>query len=120
MSTTGDQELIAIAAGADLSSGCQYKVIDVGGTISAANSAALGILKNKPKLGESATIVYAGHAKVYAGAAITAGNRLKTTTSGYVVAVASGDGACGKAIKAANSGSLVEGIFDFAGAATTY
>jgi len=116
MSAEGDKELCSVTAGADLSSGCQYKVIAVGGTIAAANDAALGILQNKPKSGESATVCYAGHGKAYAGGAITAG---KTTTSGYVVAVASGDGSCGKALKTATSGSLVEGIFDFSNAGTT-
>jgi len=120
MSVQGDQEVVGILAGADLSSGCQFKVIDVAGTISAANSAALGILLNKPQLNEEAAVCYAGHSKAYAGGAITKGARLKVTTSGYVVVVASGDGACGKSLAAANSGSIVEGIFDFAGAATTY
>lgn len=119
MSTSGEVKQVAIVAAADLSA-AQYKVIDVAGTISAANSAALGVLQNKPKSGESAAVAYAGHLKAYAGGAITAGARMKVTTSGWLVVVASGDGAVGKALKAASSGALVEFIGDFAGAATTY
>lgn len=120
MSASGATEMVAITAGADLSSGCQFKVVDVAGTISAANSAALGVLQNKPKLGEGASVAYSGHMKAYAGGTITKGARIKVTTSGFLVVVASGDGAVGKAMAAANSGSLVEILANFASAATTY
>lgn len=116
---SGDQEVVAIVAGADLRT-MQYKVIDVAGTISAANSAALGVLLNKPNTNEGASVAYAGHMKAYAGGTITKGARLKVTTSGFLVVVASGDGACGKSLSAANSGSLVDFIGDFGPAATTY
>jgi Uncharacterized conserved protein (DUF2190) len=119
MSASGDSQKIAVSAGADLSA-AQYKVIDVAGTISAANSAALGVLQNKPKSGEDASVAVLGHMKAYAGGTITKGARLKVTTSGWLVVVASGDGTCGKSLQAANSGSLVEFIGDFISASTTY
>jgi len=119
MSASGDNEVVAIVAGADLRA-AQYKVVAVDGTIAAANTAAIGILQNKPNTGEGATVAYQGHAKGVAAAAISAGARLKVTTSGYLTTVASGDGACGKALVAASSGSTVEGLFDFVSAATTY
>lgn len=118
MSTSGDKELIQIVAGADLRT-MQYKAIAIGGTIAAANDAAVGLLQNKPNTGEGAALAYAGHMKGVAGAALTAGNRVKVTTSGYLAVVASGDGACGKVITTCTSGSTVEIIADFTNAATT-
>lgn len=100
--------------------GCQYKALDVAGVIAANCTNAVGLLQNKPRANEDATVLVFGPGKGVAGAAITAGARLKVTTSGYLIAVASGDGACGKAIAAAASGATVEGLFDFIGAATTY
>lgn len=119
MSASGNIEVVGIAAGADLR-GAQYKAIAVAGTVAAANSAALGILQNKPNTGEGASIAVAGHMKGVAAAAVTAGARLKVTTSGYLTTVASGDGSCGKALVAASSGSTVEFVGNFALAATTY
>jgi hypothetical protein len=119
MSANGVSEKVAIPAAADLSA-AQYKIVDVAGTISAANSAALGVLYNKPKSGEGATVAVSGHMKAYAGGTITKGARLKVTTSGFLVVVASGDGTCGKSMAAANSGSLVEFVGNFALASTTY
>lgn len=119
MSALGETKTISVAAGANLSA-CQHKVIAVAGTVAAANDLALGVLQNKPQSGEGAALAYAGHMKAYVGGTVTAGLRLKVTTSGWLVAVASGDGAVGKAIKAASSGSLCEIVADFANAATTY
>lgn len=118
MSTSGDKEMVSIVAGADLRA-AQYKAVAVGGTIAAANDAAIGILQNKPNTGEGAAVAFAGHMKGVAGAALTAGNRVKVTTSGYLAAVASGDGACGKVLTTCTSGSTVEIIADFTNAATT-
>lgn len=120
MATEGMSQKLSIVAGADLRTGAQYKAIAVGGTIAAASTAAIGILQNKPNTGEHASLAWHGHMKAYTGGAVTAGARVKVTTSGYIVVVASGDGAVGKAITAAASGALCEIIADFAGAATTY
>jgi len=105
MATSGDNRTISLVAGADLSSGAQFKVVAVGGTIAAANTAAIGILQNRPKTGEGASVVYDGHAKAYVGGAVSAGGALKVTTSGFLTAVASGDGAVAKAITAAVIGA---------------
>lgn len=123
MANDGRAQFIQIRAGADLNTGdgmgAQYKAVVVGGTI-AANNSAIGLLYNKPKNNEDAQVLWHGHGKGVAGGAITAGARIKVTTSGYLIAVSSGDGAVGKALTAAASGATVEGLFDFAGAATTY
>lgn len=118
-STPGGALLYQIQAGADLNTdagtGTQYKAVVVAGTIAADNTA-LGLLQNKPKNGEDAAVLYLGPGKGVAGAAITAGARIKVTTSGYLIAVASGDGSCGKAIATAVSGGVFEGLFNFIGA----
>lgn len=123
MSTTGKGLYLQLRAGADLNTGggtgTQYKAISVGGTIAADNTA-MGLLQNKPKNNEDASILYLGHGKGVAGVALTAGARVKVTTSGYLTTINSGDGSCGKVITAAASGAAVEGLFDFIGAAITY
>lgn len=123
MANDGRAKFIQVTAGADLNTGdgtgAQYKAVVIGGTI-AANNSAIGLLYGKPKSGEDAQVLYEGHGKGVAGAAIAAGARMKVTTSGYLITVASGDGACGKALTAAASGAAVEGIFNFPAAAITY
>jgi len=74
MSTSGDKEIIAIAAGADLSA-FQYKIVAVDGTLAATNAVALGVLLNKPKSGESASVAYSGHMKAYVGGGFCRGGR---------------------------------------------
>lgn len=121
MSSSGKPETIQVTAGADLSGAASlYKAIAVGGTIAAANNATIGLLQNKPKSGEDATLGYKGHMKGVAGAAITAGLNLKVTTSGFLIVVVSADGSCGKALSTAASGATVEGLFDFSMARTSF
>lgn len=117
MSVQGESTDITIVAGADLRTSKLYKAVAVAGTIAEANDAAIGLLQNKPNTGEGAQVRTFGKMKGYAAAAITKGARVKVTTSGYLTAVASGDGACGKALEAANSGDLFTlfGVFGAAG-----
>ena len=111
---------LTVAAGADLSGAASmYKAVAVGGTIASTNQNALGLLQNKPKTGEGATLGYFGEMKAYAGAAITAGNRLMITTSGFVILGTSGTLPIGKALETANSGDLFRGIFNFCQGLTT-
>lgn len=102
----------AVDAGADLSAS-QYKAIAVGGTIAATSTAAMGILQNKPESGEDATLAMLGISKFRAGGAVTAGGAVAVTTSGWLVACASGDLAVGKSFEAVTSGSVGEGMFNF-------
>ncbi len=116
MATEGQSNTFTAKAEADVSMH-QHKAVNVAGGVAAANAAAAGILLNKPKLGEHATIAYSGHMKAYVGGTITAGNRLKVTSSGFLVVALSSEGSCGKAISACASGSICEFIADFANAA---
>ena len=123
MAGSGKFDAIQILAGADLNTGggtgAQFKAIAVGGTIAANNSLTIGLLQNKPKSGEDATVGYFGHMKGTAGGTITAGGLVKVTTSGYLLAVTSLDVPCGQAIAAAASGATVEGLFNFIGLRST-
>lgn len=123
MAGSGRFMSLQLTAGADLNAaggtGAQFKAIAVGGTIAANNSLTMGLLQNKPKNGEDATVGYFGHMKGTAGGTITAGGLVKVTTSGYLLAVTSNDIACGQAITAAASGATVEGLFNFIGLRTT-
>ena len=111
----GKFDTISLDAGADLSA-AQHKAIAVGGTIAATSTAAMGLLQNKPAAsGRHATVAYLGHMKAYAGAAISAGANVQVTTSGFIITSTSLGNSVGKAITAANSGDLFDGIFNFVG-----
>lgn len=113
----GGARFIQIDAGADLSTGggtgAQYKALAVGGTIAPSGTTAIGLLQNKPKSGEGATVLYDGPGKGVAGAAIAAGARLIVTTSGYLITAVGAVIPCGRALAACASGATVEGLFDF-------
>lgn len=112
----GAPKIIQVTAGQDLNTGggvgAQYKAIAIGGTIAAA-ATAIGLLQNKPKIGEDASLAYYGHMKGVAGAAITAGARLMVTTSGYIITATGAVIPCGRALATCASGASVEGLFDF-------
>lgn len=111
MSQDGRKFNIQLDAGADLR-GLQYYAIDVDGDISA-NNGAIGILQNKPNSGEDASICFLGNAKAKAGGTITAGARVRVTTSGFFVACGSNEFGVGKALEAVGSGGVFEGLFNF-------
>jgi len=121
MSASGDKDTIAIAATVDMST-FQYKIAAIDGTLAATNAVACGVLLNKPKSGEAASIAFSGHMKAYVGGgSIAAGDQLAVTTSGYLIKnVTSTSGIVGRAIKAATSGSLCEFIGDFSTARNSY
>lgn len=114
---------VTIEATEDLSaSGMQYKVCDIAGTIAAESDDAIGVIYNKPQSGENITVGVLGKLKGVAGAAISAGARLTTTTSGFLIAIDSGDGVtCGKNLNAAvASGDTFTFIGNFINADTLY
>ena len=111
------QECIPVVAGADLNTDDhQYHVVAVAGTIAPSPVTAGGLLQNKPKSGEDASLCYAGRSRFRAGGAVTAGARLTSTASGWVTAVVSGGASemIGTALGAVSSGGIGEGIFNFA------
>ena len=110
-------ESVAVDAGADLSgSASQYKAVSVSGVIAANNTASLGILQNKPRSGEDATVGIAGRSRYVAGAAVTLGDRLMVTTSGFIIEANTVSFGIGTALGAVSSGGIGAGYFNFAGA----
>lgn len=100
----------------------QHYFVDIAGsnvrkiTVSAAD-AGTGVLLNKPKAGEHATVMIRGQGKVHAGAAVTAGALIVSAGSGFAVPytagvqVGSGDTLTektilGRAVTGAASGSV--------------
>ena len=120
MANQGRFNSIQVVAGADLNTGdgtgAQYKAIAVTGLIAATGTTAIGLLQNKPKSGEDAEVGYEGHMKGVAGAAVVAGARLISTTSGYLITAVGAVIPCGRALAAASSGATVEGLFNFSNA----
>lgn len=82
-----------LPAGADLSA-TPYVFLDVnasGLTVAAAAAGrTIGVLGNKPKAGESATIVQTGIVQVTASAAITAGSAVQAAAGGQAVVFSAG------------------------------
>ena len=107
-------ESITKVAGEDLSSAPQFIAVNLTDGKAAANAiAAGGILQNKPKSGEHATVFYSGESEFRAGGTITAGQRLTVAASGWLTTPTSGGFSVGKAIDACASGSIGRGLFNF-------
>lgn len=118
--TSNPNHAIALRAAQDLSA-LQYRVIELDGTLSQNSNTAIGILQNKPQNGEDATVSYLGHFKARVGGAVVLGSRLTVAASGWLAVITSGDGVqVGRAMAVANSGGIVEGLFNFISANTTY
>lgn len=92
----------------------QYHAVIIGGTIAPAGSTACGILQNRPKVGEDGTVVFNGRSRYRAGAAVTAGALVSVAASGWFTTAVSGGYAVGRATQTVTSGSIGEGIFNFA------
>ncbi len=111
----GKYETITIQAGADLSAAQHFAVV-VAGTIAADSLTAVGLIQNKPDAsGKQTTVGYSGLMKGNAGAAITKGNKVMVTTSGWLITATSAGNVVGRALLAANSGDLFPGLFNFIG-----
>jgi len=103
-----------IQAGEDLSSH-QYKAIAFDDGERADNShEAAGIILNKPKDNEHAEYGVIGEFKYWAGGAITAGNRLRVDTDGWMALADSGYYTVGRSKTTVTSGSIGTGFFNFA------
>lgn len=114
-------EAITIAAGADMSAAnFQFLAIALDdGLVAAAGGEAGGILQNRPKSGEHATLFYSGESEYRAGAAVVKGARLAPANSGWIITVASGGFSVGRALAAVASGGIGRGVFNFANGAVT-
>ena len=122
MAASGSYMAVAIKSTVDMST-YQYRVVEVDGTLGVSPSSAIGIAQDHPtNVGLGVTVGYHGQMKGYAGGTITAGAGLTVSSGGWLTAYtapASGaisPGRVGKALVAASSGGLVEGLFDFTAA----
>lgn len=116
MATENTYKTTTRAAGADMNgAGFLYHAIAMDDGLVAANGGeAGGILLNKPKNKEHATLGVSGEMKYAAGAAIAAGAKLTVTASGWFTAASSGTFLVGRNKETAiTSGSVGTGIFDF-------
>lgn len=106
---------ISIPAGADLSADTNlYKVVKLAaaGAVlgSVAGEATLGVLQNRPKLGEPAKVGFSGVSKVKAGAAITKGAALTVRADGTVGPAAVGNFVVGNALEAAATNDVISAL----------
>lgn len=115
MATENKYFSTTITAGEDLNtSGHRYHAIALDdGKLANNAEEASGILINKPKSGEFLTLGYGGEMTFAAGAAITAGDKLTVTTSGWFTAAGSSSVVIGECKANVTSGSLGTGIFYF-------
>ena len=109
----------AVTAAVDLS-GYQYRIMrfsaaqqcNVASHALSAAAAQLpcGVLQNKPKSGEAASIAYMGPSKVMAGAAVTARALITTDGSGKAIDAVSGSLVIGRAQEAAGATDEIIGV----------
>lgn len=100
----------------DLSAaGAKYHAVAIDdGKLANNGEEASGILINDPASGQDATLVREGESKFSAGAAVTAGDKLTVTTSGWFITATSYSAVVGTAKASVTSGSIGTGIFNFA------
>jgi len=114
MATENKQMKTTVEALEDLNSGCQYHAVALDdGKLANNGEEASGILLNKPKSAEFASIGYTGELKYAAGLAISKGAKLTVATSGWFTTADSNDPVVGEAKAAATSGSIGTGLFSF-------
>lgn len=103
-------EAISLVATGDLS-GLQYRLVDLlgnhGVTVAGANGG-YGVLLNKPRHGEHASVAIKGQTEVRVGAAVSAGAYVTSAASGWAVTITSGNAQAvvGRALTGAASGML--------------
>jgi hypothetical protein len=84
----------------------QYVAVGLDGAVANTAEQAIGILQNKPRNNEEATLTYMGETFFRAGDTVALDAAVTVTTSGYMITATSGDGVVGKCKIAATSGSV--------------
>ena len=110
MATEAPVQNLTLEAGADLSAK-QYHCVKLSSgkaVLCAAGEDALGVLQNKPSLGEAAVYMRLGLSKCAAAAAIAEGASVAAAADGRIETAGSGDYVIGKAkAAAAGAGSII-------------
>jgi hypothetical protein len=99
-----------LPAAVDLSSAeFTFVTVDANGlcNVPAAGGRVIGALNNKPRAGESATIVNSGIAQVVASAAIAVGSDVAATATGQAAVWATGNFKAGVALEAASAAGVI-------------
>ena len=92
----------------------RFHAVSFAGLVVGSTSRAAGVLFTSAKSGENVSLVYEGHTKLIAGAAVTTlGYPLTITTSGFFIAATSGSTLVGRALSAAASGDLIQALVNF-------
>lgn len=114
MSANAQQyEVLHVDAGEDLTER-QFHAINISGTLAANAEAAMGILVNKPTADrDDAAVALEGRIPFRAGAAVSRGDRLTVSTSGWLTTADSGDQVVGLCEFGVASGGIGTGRFDF-------
>lgn len=93
----------------------QYRAVAIGGTLATGPLNATGLVTTKTNSGEDGSQTVFGRELYVAGGTISAGNRLRVTSGGFMLAATSGHTSCGYAETATTSGSVGRGVFNFMG-----
>lgn len=113
MATKGIYNTVNFQALEDLNSHQYQAFAFADGKVANNGGEASGIIMNKPKNKDHASVAIVGESKYRAGDAVSAGGPITVTTSGYFTAAGSGDYVVGRAKAAVTSGSLGVGVFNF-------
>lgn len=98
----------------------QYFAFQRDGTIASNNDEAIGLLQNKPKNAEDASLRHFGRSRARVGSSVSQGDTLEVTNSGWLVSAGSGGSYCAKALDDVGSGGIVDVICNFATASQFY
>jgi len=113
MATEGRRLETTFTAGEDLRTLRYHAIALDDGKMAVNGEEASGILINKPNTGEFGTLAYGGELKFAAGAAISKGGKITTTTSGWFTTAGSADVVVGECKADVTSGSFGTGLFFF-------
>jgi hypothetical protein len=106
-------DTLTFEAGEDLSAYQYHAICLDDGELATTGEEAAGVLLNKPASNQHGAYCPQGVSKFKAGEAITKGQKLRVTTSGWFVAGCSGFYIVGEALAAVTSGSIGTGNFFF-------
>lgn len=100
----------SLVAASDLSTH-QYKFVNVDTTgkaaLGGAGTRSIGVLQNKPTLGQIGTVVVTGVSKVVAGAAVTAGDEIMSDATGRAITAVATNQGLGVALSAAAGAGVI-------------
>lgn len=112
MSQQNVNQKITMIAGADLSNNI-YNLVKLGTTedtivLAGSDDRVIGVLDNKPKSDEQASVIISGTAKVKAGGTIAYGDYVVSNASGQAIKRTTESNVVGIALEAGASGDIIE------------